>query len=525
MSPESPPGRGATLERTTDATGADALVATAVDAGLRVCFANPGTTELTLVAALDRVPGMRSVLCLFEGVCSAAADGYARMSGVPAMTLLHLGPGFANGIANFHNARRARTPLLNVIGDQARWHRQYDPPLTSDVVSLAQPVSGWLRESTDSRALAADAADAIRAARSGCVATLIAPSDVQSGPGGAASASETVERRGPEPGAVERAARRLADGANAIFLGDSGLSERGLTAAGRIAAHTGCRLICDTFPARLERGGNLPEVERLPYFPEPALEALHGLDGAVLAGTRAPVAFFGYPGLPSEFLAESTNREVLTEPGDDVSAALEALADTLGAKPATSARESQRPDRPRGDLTPESVAAAVAALQTENAIVVDEGLTAGLPYFAASQRAPRHSYLALTGGAIGQGLPSATGAALACPERPVIALQADGSAMYTLQALWTQAREALDITNIILANGGYHILELELERAGQSLGEQATAMTAFDPLPDWVALSRGFGVPAVRVANAEQLCRELQRALEESGPHLIEVRL
>ncbi len=159
--------------------GAESLLRTAAASGIRICFANPGTTELPLVAAFDTDTGVRPILCLFEGVCSGAADGYARMSGNPAMTLLHLGPGFANGIANFHNARRARSAIFNVIGDHASWHLASDPPLASDIESLARPVSGWLRSADPAGPLSRDAAEAIAAARSGMVATLIAPHDAQ----------------------------------------------------------------------------------------------------------------------------------------------------------------------------------------------------------------------------------------------------------------------------------------------------------------------------------------------------------
>ncbi|MGE4605315.1 MAG: acetolactate synthase large subunit [Myxococcota bacterium] len=512
--------------------GAESLVSTAVSRGVRICFANPGTTELPLVEALDAVSGMRAVLCLFEGVCSAAADGYARMSGEPAMTLLHLGPGFANGIANFHNARRARSPVFNVIGDHATWHRASDPPLASDLLSLASPVSGWLRAATDSQQLAGDAGEAIAAARTGLVATLIAPHDVQLGAAGQRrepfEAPKPSDPSPPDPAIVSKAAQQLhAGGACALFLGGAGLSERGLVASARIASATGCRLICDTFPARLERGGRLPPVERLPYFPEQALECLAGLRSIVLAGTLPPVSFFGYPGVPAQMTDAQTLSIGLAGLADDVCTALEQLADALGTGESVSTSGAARPPTPAGgsELTPENVAAVIASLQSEGAIVMDEGLTAGLPYFDAAQAAPRHTYLALTGGAIGQGLPCATGAALACPQRPVIALQADGSGLYTLQSLWTQARESLNVTNVILANGGYKILEAEIARSGETPGPQASALTTFDPVPNWAKLAQGFGVPGARVDDIESLAREFARATHAPGPHLIEVRM
>ncbi len=510
--------------------GAESLLRTAAAAGIRVCFANPGTTELPLVAAFDADVGIRPILCLFEGVCSGAADGYARMSGTPAMTLLHLGPGFANAIANFHNARRARSAIFNVIGDHASWHRDADPPLASDIESLARPVSGWLRSADPAGSLARDAAEAIAAARTGRVATLIAPHDAQLRDGVAVEAiGEPAARRRPSSAGVETSARLLARaGKGALLLGGDGLSQRGLRAAARISAATGCTLWCDTFPVRLERGGDLPAVERVPYFPERAIEVFAGFSAVVFAGAAPPVSFFGYPGVASRIVAEQTQTATLALPDEDVCFALESLADSVGAAASSpaSAAARDRAGRPSGPLTPESLAAAVAGLQPEGAIVMDEGLTAARAYFAAAASAPPHSYLALTGGAIGQGLPCATGAALACPERPVIALQADGSGMYTLQALWTQAREGLDVTTLILANRGYQILAIELARTGIATpGSACRSLIDFDPLPDWTRLARGLGVPAVAVGDAESLWRELERALAEPGPHLIEVPL
>ncbi len=508
---------------------AEALVRTAVRAGVEVCFANPGTTELPLVAALDAVPGMRAVLCLFEGVCAAAADGYARMRAGPALTLLHLGPGFANAIANLHNARRARTPVVNLIGDHAVGHRRFDAPLASDIESLARPVSGWLQSCERSEELPRRGAEAIAAAQRGQVATLVVPHDVQLGSGAAPAAPQRPAPPAAVVGeAVESAAELLRRRAPAaLHLGGSGLSARGLRAAGRIAAARGCRLLCDTFPARLERGAGWPVVERLPYFPEETRALLAGFRALVFAGARPPVSFFGYPDVPSVLVPDGLPRVCLAGPDGDGAVALEALADALGAPPGADAGAPlARPARPSGPATPERVAAALAAVQPEGAIVMDEGLTAGLPCFAAAAGAPPHTHLALTGGAIGQGLPCATGAALACPERKVIALQADGSGLYTCQALWTQAREGLPVVNLILANRGYRILELELARSGERPGPKARALMDFGAeAPDWTRLARGFGVPAVRVAEAGALVRELERALAADGPRLIEVSI
>jgi len=532
--PEGPPARPPAEA----STGAEALLRTAAAAGVDVCFANPGTSEMALVAALDRVPEIRAVLGLFEGVCTGAADGYGRMAGRPALTLLHHGPGFANGIANLHNAWRARSTVVNLIGDHPDRHLPHDPPLASDVASLSRPVSAWLRRSSHAERLGADVAEAIAAASRppGAVATLVTPSDTLAG---AASGPAEPLPAPPAPGVeaerVEGVGALLRrGGAPVLLLGGPGLGERGLRAAGRIADTTGCRLVFETWPSRVERGGDLPRPERLPYFAEQVVELLKAAPGLVLAGARAPVAFFAHPGLPGRLVPESCETRTLATPREDVAAALENLADALDAPRRAALRPGagqngtgERPHRPEGPLDPQSLGAAVAAVQPEGAIVVEEAATSGGPWLHLSAAGPRHTVLMLTGGAIGQGLPAATGAALACPERPVLALQADGSGLYTLQALWTQAREGLDVTTVVCANRSYRILQIELLRAGVAEpGPQAGTLTSLDrPAPDWAALARGFGVPGERVERAEDLVRALERAFAEPGPHLIEAVL
>lgn len=512
--------------------GAESLVRTAIAAGVEVCFANPGTTEMPLVAALDSADGLRPILGLFEGVCTGAADGYGRMAEKPALTLLHLGPGFANGIANLHNARRAFSPVVNLVGDHATWHVGADAPLTSDIISLATPVSGWIRSVRTSASLAGATAEAIAAAghAPGQVATLIIPSDCQWDP--AESHATPVNPPAPapvSPDAVRRAAESMRKGRRvALFLGGLALRARGLKAAERIAAKSGCHLVCETFPARLERGAGMPAVERLPYFPEQAIEALRPFDTIVIAGAKSPVAFFGYPGLGSRLIPQGADTAILAEPADDVPAALEALAAEIGAPASvpTPAKTSQ-PERPTGKLNAITAGAAIAAVMPEGAIVMDEAATTGLPFFGASMAAPPHTYLSLTGGAIGQGLPCATGAAVACPGRRVIAFQADGSAMYTLQALWTQARESLNVTTLLCNNRSYRILQFELARAGVTEpGRKARSLTELtNPDIDWNGLARAMGVAAVRVETAEALTRELERSLKTPGPALIEMIL
>jgi acetolactate synthase-1/2/3 large subunit len=510
--------------------GAESLLRTAAAAGVDLCLANPGTTEMQLVAGLDAVAGVRAVLGLFEGVCTGAADGYARMTGRPALTLLHLGPGFANGIANLHNARRAHSPLVNLVGDHASWHLAADAPLTSDIESLARPVSAWMRTTTSAKRAAGDVAEAIAAARTapGGVATLVLPQDSQwEEAGGPARPIEPAPPRAPDDSAVEAAAAALGAGPHAaLFLGGRALSERGLRAAARVAAASGCRVLHETFFARLERGAGVPAFERLPYFPEQASQALASLEQLVLAGAREPVAFFGYPDGASRLAPDAAEVLELADAETDAVAALEQLAERLAAGE-VAVTDVARPERPTGELGVASLGQALAALQPEGAIVMDEGATSGLAYFALAAGARRHTLLSLTGGAIGQGLPCAVGAALACPSRKVIALQADGSGMYTLQALWTAAREGLDIVTVVCANRAYRILQAELGRAGiAEPGPQARSLTDLThPEIDWVSLARGLGVPGTRVETADAFCSAFEGALAEPGPSLIEALL
>ena len=513
-------------------TGAVRLLETASLAGVEICFANPGTTEMPLVAALDRVPGIRAVLGLFEGVCTGAADGWGRMRRRPALTLLHLGPGFANGIANLHNARRARTPIVNLVGDHTRGHLAYDAPLTSDIESLASPVSNWVRTAKSPDALAHDVAEAIAAAHQppGQVSTLIIPADVQWG-----ETQNPVPPMSqiPTPAAVEGetlnavATRIRSAHKAALLLGAGALDAAGQRAAGAIAAATGAHLIAETFPARWERGGDLPAIERLPYFPEQASAVLAAYDTLVLAGARAPVAFFGYPDHPSQLSAEAST-VTLSTPAQDSPGALTGLAEALEAKgsqasssPISKANVADEP------LNPATVGTILAGRLPENAIVIEEAATTGLPFYAASTQAPTHTLLSLTGGAIGQGLPCAVGAALACPNRKVIAFQADGSAQYTIQSLWTLAREGLDVVVLLCSNRSYRILQVELARAGiTEPGTQAKALTSLQaPDIDWCALAKGYGVPAARVTSTIEMDKALQRALEEPGPSLLELSL
>jgi acetolactate synthase-1/2/3 large subunit len=512
--------------------GAESLIRTLVDAGIDVCFANPGTTELPMVLAIDETEGMRAVLCLFEGVCTGAADGYARMAEKPGLTLLHLGPGFANGIAYLHDARRARSPIINLIGEHATWHMAADAPLNSDIESLARPVSAWLRRNKSAKELAGDVVEAIEAAsvKPGRIATLIIPHDYQLGPADGAGAVRAIAAPPKvSEDAINEAAEALRRyGPKVLFLGGYALRERGLKAAARLAAATGCKLMCETFPARWERGHGTPVIERLGYFPDSAINLISPYKLFVLAGAKPPVSFFGYPGVPSYIISREQQTITLATPEEDVADALESLADALGAPAHTDQNTVvQTPPRQGGKLDPGSLSAVVATLLPENAIVMDESNSSMGPFPKLSQSAARHTLLTQPGGAIGLGPPCATGAAIACPDRVVINLQADGSAMYTLQALWTQAREGLNIKTIICNNRSYRILGFELMRAGvKDVGKQAQSlMELTQPAIDWVSLAKGMGVPGVRVETAEELTLQLERAIAEDGPQLIEAIL
>ena len=510
--------------------GAQALIRTLADSGVTTCFTNPGTSEMHFVAALDSVPEMRAVLGLFEGVATGAADGYARMADSPAATLLHLGPGLGNGLANLHNARRARVPIVNIVGDHATDHVQYDAPLQSDIESVARNVSGWVRTSASTGDLPRDAVEAVVAAKGppGQVATLILPADVSWTDGAeplAAPLPTTPQQASSE--AIESVARALGDGGRTgILLGGRALRERGLLAAARIAAATGAKLLAETFPTRMQRGAGLPDVERIAYVPELASVQLSGLRQLVLVDAKPPVSFFAYPGKKSYLVPDGCDVHDLAPPAADVVGALEALAEELGAGAASPAlEEATRPAPPTGPLTAEKVAEAVGAILPEGAIVSDEAVTSGTMLPANTAGAPRHDWLTLTGGAIGQGLPVAVGAAVACPDRPVLALQADGSSLYTIQSLWTMAREQLNVTVVLYNNRSYGILNVELARVGaQQAGPKAAAQLDLgEPDLDFVEIGKGFGVPSQRVDTGEALVDAMQRAVTQPGPQLIEV--
>jgi acetolactate synthase-1/2/3 large subunit len=512
--------------------GAESLVRTLVVNGVNVCFTNPGTSEMHFVAALDKVEGMRCVLGMFEGVVTGAADGYYRMTGNPACTLLHLGPGLGNGLANLHNAKKARSGIVNIVGEHATYHLKHDAPLTADIAGVARPMSHWVHTAASSRSLASDCAHAIREARRapGQIATLIAPADTAWGDAdGIAEAEPPAPRARVAENAVRDAARALTSGRPAtLMMGGAALRGKALEHAGRIAAKTGCRLLSEYNNARAEGGAGRVRVDRLPYPIDNALATLEDTRELVLAGARSPVSFFAYPGKPSTIAPAEAKITRLASVEEDLEHALEALASELGASAsAPRHNERERPALPSGPITPEDIATVLAALLPENAIVADESVTNGRNLGPSMAKAAPHDWLNICGGSIGWAMPIATGAAIAAPDRKVVALEGDGSGMYTLQALWTMARENLDVTVIVLANRAYHILRNELKAMGAGTpGQRATDMLTLDrPNLDWVALARGHGVEGGRVDTLEGFAREFERAIAHRGPNLIELVL
>ena len=513
--------------------GAESLVRTLIDGGVDICFTNPGTSEMHFVAALDKVPGMRCVLGLFEGVVTGAADGYYRMLGKPASTLLHLAPGLANGLANLHNAKKADSGIVNIVGEHATYHIKYDAPLTADIEGAAAPMSHWVKTSPTSATIAADGALAIEAATQtpGQIATLIRPADTAWGPAEAVAVT-TAPSAPPKVSddAVKAAAEMLRTSERAtLLMGGAALRQRGLELAGRISAKTGCGILTEGANTRLERGAGRVQVLRIPYVVELAQEVLKKAGNLVLVGAREPVAFFAYPDKPSLLMDPDATSTKLAGTDEDMEAALEALAmelDCLDMDP-TGVAQPHRPPLPTGEITPPAIAGVLGAMLPEGAIVIDESITTGREFFPTTAGAPPHDWINNRGGSIGYGLPVAVGAAVACPDRKVIAMEGDGSAMYTLQSLWTMARENLDVTVLVFANGSYNILRGELTNVGVlNPGPRAVDMLSLDrPDLNWVAMAKGMGVEASRVTTAEELATAFDAGLHSEGPYLIEVAM
>ncbi|MEJ2530628.1 MAG: acetolactate synthase large subunit [Halioglobus sp.] len=510
--------------------GAESLVKTLLNNGVDVCFTNPGTSEMHFVAALDEVEGMRCVLGLFEGVVSGAADGYARMARKPACTLLHLGPGLGNALANIHNAKKGHVPMINIVGDHATYHRKYDAPLTADIEGIAGPVSHWVHTSASASEIARDAAEAVRQAGAGRIATLMLPADVSwsDNPDGEEG---PVSLPGPTPVPAERleeAVTRLRSGGNCmIMIGGREIdSQRGLMLS-RIGRACGARVSTEVFPTRIARGAGTAVIERLPYLAELAIDSLKGLDQLILVGAKPPVSFFAYPDVSSAIAPESCEQFVLAGPEDDIDQVLEDLLERLDAVDVLPDVQSlDIPELPAGELDANSASQAIAHFLPENAVVVDESITAGLFLFSLTMKSQPHDWLNQTGGSIGWGLPIAVGAAIACPGRKVLCLEGDGSAMYTIQSLWTMARENLDVCVVIFNNRKYSILELEFARTGARGGKpgpNAAGMLAIGtPDMDFVAMARGMGVQACRASTAEEFNAAFEEAMGSRGPRLID---
>lgn len=512
--------------------GAECLLKTLLAHGVEVCFMNPGTSEMHFVSALDRAPDMRGVLCLYEGVCSGAADGYARMTGKPAATLLHLGPGLANALSNFHNARKAGSPVVSVVGEHSTQHLECDAPLSADIEAFARPVSGWVKTLSGADAMGATAAAAVRASYGppGQVATLIVPADYSWSEAGEPASGAPMPRALP-PGADrvrEAAALLRSNPVAALLLGGRTLLARGLAAAARISEATGAAVFANRYSARMEHGGGRFTPRRVAYFPEPAEEMLAGLEHLVLVESKPPVSFFGYPGRRSELAPEDSEFFELASMAEDGTEALEALADELSSPRSAPVRKVPRASLPRGAaLTPETLGRAVGALLPEGAIVSDEMISSAEAVWPFLAAAAEHDHLPVTGGSIGQGLPVAVGAAVACPGRKVVALEADGSGMYTLQSLWTMARERLDVVVVIFANRRYRILDVEMKRAGAAdIGLRANDMIDIArPALDWVKLAKAQGVAASCASTADEFIAQFGAAMRERGPTLIEALL
>jgi len=509
--------------------GAEALLQTLIDSGVEICFANPGTSEMQLVAAIGNTERMRPVLCLFEGVVSGAADGYARMAQRPAVTLLHLGSGFSNSLANMHNARRAGSPVVNIVGDHAGYHLQYDAPLTSDLPGIVDWASHWYETADSPDSLSAAGARAVQAAtsRNGQIATLIAPADsAWNEAGEVAPALAPAPAPSADPEHIAAAAEAIrGSGRGALLLGGRALFEENLEALGAVAEAKDLALLGVTFPARLQRGAGRVPVQRMPYFAEQAAEALAAFDYLILVGAPAPVSFFAYPGKPSWLAPEGCDLLTLVEAGEDIDGAIRALREELGI----SALASQHRERVLHDiqdetLNPLTVGQILSNEMPENAIVCDEGATGGMAAYLCTENAPAHDWLTLTGGAIGQGLPLALGASLACPDRKVIALEADGSAMYTIQALWSMAREKTDVTVVLLNNKSYAILNIELARvgAGEPNARTLSMLDLSNPDMDFSAMARGLGVRATQARSSSEFREQFREAMNSPGPCLIE---
>ena len=513
--------------------GAESLVGTLLEGNVDVCFTNPGTSEMHFVAALDQYDKMRSILCLFEGCATGAADGYFRMKRTPASTLLHLGPGLANGLANLHNAKKASSGIVNIVGEHALDHIKLNAPLTSDIEGIARPVSHWVKTSKSSKDIAVDGAEAIEMANvnPGQISTLILPGDTAWNEGNAIQSINLKNKYSTvSSNLIDEALTALREAKNPLILvGGSALEEKNLIKLAKVADKIGCPMKTDWFNARLDKGAGRVNSVRIPYVVDKAVEVLKDFDSIIIIGARRPVAFFAYPNKPGVLTQETTKFIELASLSDDITSVINELSDKVGIsdnKPST-VSEFKIPDIPSGPINSTSLGMVLGALIPENAIVVDESVTTGREFFYQTAGSHPHTWLNNCGGSIGFGMPVAIGAAVACPDKKVISLEGDGSAMYTVQSLWTMARENLDIVVLIFANQSYKILQGELTNVGvDNPGKSALEMLSLkDPSLDWVSVSKGMGVDAVRVDNLEDLVKNFKHGLKDKGPFLIEVMI
>lgn len=510
--------------------GSESLLNTLVDSGVNMCFANPGTSEMHFMAALDEVDGMQCVLALFEGVATGAADGYARMARKPAATLLHLGAGLSNGLANIHNAKKGHVPMVNIVGDHATYHLEYDAPLTSDIKGIALPVSHWFHSSEAPEEIGIDAAKAVEAAGHNKIATLVLPADVSwsDNPNGPAPAAQVAPLNRIADDRIQGAASLLKSGGkNMVLVGGGEVTTEMTLLLSQISEATGARICVETFPTRIGRGAGSGKIERLPYLAEMASEHIQDLDNLLMVGPKPPVSFFAYPNVPSSIPNEKTNVVQLALPEDDRAACIEDLLKAVGAQDVAPLKQERvTGDAPSGELTTMAVGQTIANRMPDNAIVVDEGATSSIPTYAMTENAAAHDWLTMTGGAIGWGLPCAVGAAKACPDRKVVCLEGDGSAMYTISALWTAAREKLDIIFVVYANRKYNILETEFVRTGARGGtpgpKAASTLDIGNPNMSFVEIAEGMGVPATQASTAEEFDQQFADAVSSAGPRLIE---
>jgi len=508
--------------------GSECLVGTLINHGVDLLFTNPGTSEVGLLAEIGSSEQIRAVPVLFEGIAAGAADGYFRMTGRPAATMLHVGPGLANAWSALHNAAKARSGVVNIVGQLSEAHLELESPLKSDILALATSVSDVVRYPLSTARVGIDAKAAADAAKRGKVATLVMANDV-GWCDGAELATPPEAQDADTHGALDPAAMTaLKQGPRTLLLlGGLALDVGAQRDAAAIASATGCSVMIEWASARCERGGDLPSWARIPYPVDEAVRALVAYDTIVLCGATEPIAFFNYCNSPSRLAAPSTRVIDLHPEGADERPALSAARRALASDPARPCHPPAARYTYGAPKSPDPVSAAIAAALPQDAIIVNEAITSASDLFAASAAAPRHTWLDNLGGSIGFALPVSIGAAIGAPDRRVITLCGDGSTMYSPQGLWTIAREELDITVLVFANQAYKILVSELVRTSDTnLDDQAVSLLQLNnPEIRWTELAHSLGVASTRVSSCDQLKSALMSAFGTKGPRLIEVAI